>query len=348
MSELDETFLQSLLIAGGTSGNEREPVERFRQYVGNKAEEIHTDQMGNSLLTTNIAGRYSVMLSAHIDEIGLQVTAICDNGLLRVRRIGGLNTLNIIGQRVELRSESGALTCGVVVCKQQGNNNVIPDISDCYIDIDATCREDASRRVAVGDFATFDRNVNIGFNDILTSKSIDDRIGVYIMSQVFLQLAGKLKNVRLWVAATTQEEIGLRGMAVLAQNVQPDVCINIDVTDAVELDKKDLPEVGKGCVVYRNADSNPALRRMVEQTGRENGIPIQTAVGRNVTGGTDASRIQLFAPKTAVMDIAIPCKYMHTHNEKCSLRDVKGCIGLLAAFIKRLDNGNDELPTFTL
>lgn len=116
------------------------------------------------------------------------------------------------------------------------------------------------------------------------------------------------------------------------------MCINIDVADAYQINKKNQPVMGEGCVLYRNADSNPPLRQMLYHIARQENIPLQIAVGRNITGGTDSSRIQLFSPKTAVIDLSIPCKYMHTHHEQCSISDVLSCINLLKVFILHLDN----------
>ena len=105
-----------------------------------------------------------------------------------------------------------------------------------------------------------------------------------------------------------------------------------------QINKKNQPVMGEGCVLYRNADSNPPLRHMLYHIARQENIPLQIAVGRNITGGTDSSRIQLFSPKTAVIDLSIPCKYMHTHHEQCSISDVLSCINLLKVFILHLDN----------
>ena len=190
--------------------------------------------------------------------------------------------------------------------------------------------------VRLGDVATFSPNARV-IGDTLISKAVDDRVGVFVLSQVFRHLAGKLHHVHLSVATTVQEEIGLRGMAVLAQNTMPAVCLNVDVTDACQMDKKHLPKLGDGSVLYRNADSNPVLRQALESVAHTADIPLQMAVGRNITGGTDSSRIQLFSPRTAVADISIPCKYMHTHYEQCSLKDIGSCIKLLESFLLHLD-----------
>lgn len=339
---IDTDFLLVLLHASGTSSDERQPTALFRDYLSSHADETGTDMMGNSLMTANPDGSYRILLSAHIDEVGMQVVDICDNGLLKIRRVGGLNTLHVIGQEVEIHTLHGSRR-GIIVAHTHGSCDNVPDIDDCFVDICCRDKEDAERTVHTGDYITFSPNARI-VGDTVISKAVDNRAGVFVISQVFRRLAGRLRNVCLSVAATTQEEIGLRGMAVLARTAAPAVCLNVDVTDAMQISRKSLPLMGGGGVVYRNADSNPVLRRMLEECARASDIPLQTAVGRSVTGGTDSSRIQLFSPYTAVTDMSIPCKYMHTHHEQCSLSDISSCCSLLEAFVLYLDNVFPEAP----
>lgn len=344
--DLDIDFLLALLQATGVSSYEKKPSKLFRSYLVPYAESIKNDMMGNTLVSLNSKGKYQILLSAHIDEIGMQVTEYCENGLLKLRKIGGINPLHLIGQEVVISSDKG-VCYGVIVAKTPNNNNTIPDIGDCFIDVCCHSKQDAEQLVNIGDFVTFRPNARI-WEGTIVSKAVDNRVGVFILSQVLRQLTGKLNHITLSVAATTQEEIGLRGMAILAQQLTPDICINIDVTDACQINKDQLPVMGKGCVYYRNADSNPILRQMLISIAQQANIPMQMAVGRHITGGTDSSRIQLFSPHTAVMDLSIPCKYMHTHHEQCSVEDVYFCIALLEAFILHLDNNfPNSVPLLT-
>lgn len=334
-NSIDLDFLIALLQETGTSSDEKRISGLFRKYLLQDSKSVNSDIIGNTFATLNGHDGCHILLSAHIDEIGMQVTEICDDGLLKIRKVGGINPLNMIGQEVVMTSSKGTIM-GVVVFQNKDNNSV-PDADDCFIDIFCKNKCEAEQIVEIGDFFTFNPNARI-INDNIVSKSIDDRIGVFIISQVFHELAGKLKNINLSIAATTQEEIGLRGMAVLSQNISPTMCINIDMTDACQINKKNQPIMGEGCVLYRNADNNPPLRQILYHIARQENIPLQIAVGRNITGGTDSSRIQLFSPKTAVIDLSIPCKYMHTHHEQCSVSDVLSCINLLKAFILHLDS----------
>lgn len=342
MDNIDEDFLLDLLRAGGASSDEHRPTRLVRNYLSPHADTMLTDMMGNTLISSHPEGSYQILLSAHIDEIGMQVTEFCENGLLKLRKVGGVNTLHIIGQEVEICTSQGCLQ-GVVVSQGAGNNNTVPDIDDCFVDIYHQNKEEVERMVDIGDYVTFAPNPRI-IGNTLISKSVDNRAGVFVISQVFKHLSGKLNHINLSVATTTQEEIGLRGMAVLARNTEPVICLNVDVTDACQINKKQLPLMGGGGVLYRNADTNPKLRQMLKASAHTANIPLQIATGRSITGGTDSSRIQLFSPRTAVADISIPCKYMHTHHEQCSLTDISYCIRLLKTFIFHLDADYPDVP----
>lgn len=343
----DLDYLQLLLKSSAPSSNEMAASEVFRNYLGSKAEQIVKDNIGNTIAITNSDRTYKILLSAHIDEVGFQISDICNDGLLRIRKIGGINTANLNGHTVNIITDHGSIE-GTLVCKTDGENNVIPTIEAFYIDINASSREEAEEIISIGDYITFSPSFTSS-NDVITSKSIDNRIGIFIISQAFSHLSGHLKNIQLLAAATTQEEIGLRGMALVAQETSPDICINLDVTDALQIGKEGLPEINKGVVVYKNADSNPSLKKFVINCAKENDIPYQISLGRNITGGTDCSRIQLFSPQTAVAELAIPCKYIHSHNEKCGLKDIVSCIDLICAVILSIDRclSNNKEIDFT-
>lgn len=343
---LETEYLKALLMACGPSSNEMAPSEIFRIHTGKKADKTIKDNMGNTIAIANPNVIYKVLLSAHIDEIGFQVSGVCSDGLLRIRKIGGVNTASLNGHAVVVKAKDGPVA-GALVCKANGDNNVIPGIDEFFIDIDATSREEAERMVEMGDYVTFAPSVAIT-NDVITSKSIDNRIGVYIISEVFEHLSGKLKSIQLIAAATTQEEIGLKGMALIARETAPDICLNVDVTDALQIGKDELPAINKGVVVYKNADSNPLITKKLIESAERQDISHQVALGRNITGGTDASRIQLFSARTAVAELAIPCKYMHSQHEKCGVKDVLASINLISTFIFEMDKilSNGEQPCF--
>lgn len=328
-------MLSDLLIATGVSAFETEAANVFRNYAAKIADEVQCDHWGNTVAVCNRDGKYHVMLSAHIDEVGFQVVSVTDKGLLKIRDIGGVNPARLNTQKVVVCTASGYVE-GVLVSPPQNAEGKQPEIADFFIDIDASCREDALGKVAIGDSVAFKPGCELN-NGVITSKSIDDRAGCYVLLEAMKRLKGQLNSVRLSAAATVQEEIGLRGMAAVAGKYKPDYCINIDVTDACQMDKTDRAEVGKGCVIHLNADSHAVFRKRVEELAAESNIPLQKDLGRQITGGTDSSRIQIFSPDTIVGEIAIPCKYMHSHTEKCALEDIEACVEMVVRLVKDID-----------
>ena len=331
----DYNYLTALLSASAPSSYEFAATKIFREYLSLCSEGMTKDNMGNTFAVANAKGDVRIMISAHIDEIGFQITDICNDGLLRIRTIGGVCNDHLQGHRVTVLTGHKNIH-GTLVGNNVGRHDSY-DFCPFLIDINAFSKEEAESNIHIGDFATFAPFYLIE-NGIIGSKSIDNRIGVYSISQVFYHLGNKLKNVQLIATATTQEEIGLRGMALAAQKNNPDICINIDVTDALQIGKNErLPKIGKGVVVYTNADTNPMLRKLIIEIAGEKNIPIQMALGRSITGGTDSSRIQIFSHQTAVAELSIPCKYIHTNHEICALQDVSSCIDLCTALIEEID-----------
>ncbi|HBZ33818.1 MAG TPA: hypothetical protein DEO38_01825 [Bacteroidales bacterium] len=328
-------MLKSLLSSIGVSSFERSAADLFRHYAEQWADTVRQDYFGNTVATMNTGAKYRVLLSAHIDEVGFQVTEVCQNGLLKVRGIGGVCPARLNTQQVVVCADCGYVN-GVMVSTPMTNDGKMPDIKDFFVDIDCQNREQAMQLIELGAPVAFMPNYSV-HDSVITSKSIDDRVGCYVVLEVMKRLKGRLKKIRLSVAATTQEEIGLRGMAAVAQTEQPDMAINVDVTDAEQLDKTSRPRMGEGCAIVLNADSHAMFRERVIKTASRANIALQKCLGREITGGSDSSRMQIFSPKTLVGELVIPCKYMHSHTEKCSLNDIESCINIITDLLTGLD-----------
>lgn len=327
-------YLTQLLQCCGPSAFEGSVSAFFRQRMSSVADKIEFDNMGNTVATFNPDGSFHLLLSAHIDEIGFQVCDYNKNGLLKIRKVGGVRKQYINAQRVKVLA-AGKSVDGVVVCKYDDKEG-LPDIDGFFVDIDAGSREEAQSIAPLGTPVCFAPNVTFSGNTV-TSKSLDDRIGIYTITRIATQLADRLESLKLSVAATVQEEIGLRGMASVAKMVPADVCLNFDVTDAAEFDKESLPSLGGGAVLFSNADSNTRLRDELAAVADYAQIPHQLSLGRNITGGTDAARLQIFSPDAAVAGIGLPCRYMHSPVEKCSLLDVNAAVSLVVSFAENLE-----------
>ncbi len=345
-------FLESLVEAAGPSGYEEPVAEVWRQRLAGTAV-IETDVMGSVFATINPEGSPRVMLSGHIDELGLQVSYISDKGFLYVNAIGGHDRTMIPGRRVWIHTARGpvpAVTGKRAIHMQTAQERKkVPELHELWIDIGASSRDEALEVVELGDPVTY----AVGFGQLrgsmATSRAFDNKLGAFVIAEALRELARKKKLQACVVAvATTQEEIGLRGATTGAYRVAPDVALAVDVTNPTDYpttskEKYGDVALGQGPTITRGANCNPIVVRGLIDTAREREIPfqIQPTPGRT---GTDAAAIQLARQGVACGLLGIPLRYMHTPSEVVDLDDVERCIDLLVAYCLGLQRGDTFVP----
>ncbi|HEX7021373.1 MAG TPA: M42 family metallopeptidase [Trueperaceae bacterium] len=343
MTDADKDFLQALLGAPGTSSFESRPAAVWRQRAEAHGAKVSSDGYGNSFATFHENGSPKVMLAGHIDEIGLIITYIDDNGLLYFKGVGGWDSQQLVGQRVRVAGYQGD-TLGVVGkmpvhLMSAEDRTKVSKIENLWIDIGAKDGNEARQRIRVGDFAVIEQPLLELLNGRLASKAIDNRIGAYIV----LEAARRARDAQAEVvaAATVQEEIGHFGALVAAYGQQPDAAIAVDVTHATDvpgIDKKqngDVP-LGSGASLSVGSSVHRGLFEMLVDTAETEGIPytIETAPRRTATDADDIIKARTGVP-TAV--VSIPNRYMHSPNETIDTTDLENVIRLIVAFVERLD-----------
>lgn len=328
------SFLFDLLNTSSPSGCEKEATELYARYIEPYCDVVQCDAVGNVTGVINGSNPLKILLGAHIDEVGLQITGIKPTGLLTFRTVGGIDILSLYGHEVNILSKHGKIS-GIIGADKEKinfdcNNAVCLKYTDLWIDIATHSDEESSKMVEIGDFVCFSSTPRLQNNQVC-SKSLDDKIGVFILSQIVKSVKKEKLSCSLYAAATVQEEIGTKGMAVLAQNIRPELGFIVDTGHVDYTNEKFSSKlhIGKGVGLIKNADNHSGLLEWVKLTAKENDIPIQLSVGKNITGGTDSSRLQLFGGNTEVIDISIPCKYMHSHNEIVDMKDVENAINLI-------------------
>jgi putative aminopeptidase FrvX len=343
-------FLKSLLDTPGPSGFEGPPARVWRDRARQFAD-VRGDIAGNSIATVNAPGAPTIMLAGHIDEIGLIVTYIDDDGYLYVSGIGGWDIQVLIGQRVRLRGRDGDVA-GVVGKKpihliKQEDRDRASKITDLWIDIGARNREEAEARVTVGDSAVIDgRSIDLP-NDRLVSRAIDNRIGAFVVLEALQRYARKPGVAQVAAVATTQEEIAYHGggAIVSAFGVQPRAAIVVDVTFATDhpgVEKKELGEhkLGGGPVLTRGSIISPVLLGIIRESAQRAGIAYTMhAAGRDTS--TDADAIHIAREGIATALVSIPNRYMHSPNEMVSLDDVDRAAELLAETCRAITPATD-------
>ena len=346
-------FLEELLLTCGPSGFEFEQAKVYRDYLKPFAHDIRTDVLGNTIARLNPDAKFQFMLSGHYDEIGFQVVSIMPQGLISFRPVGGIDPLTLPGTGVEILTEKGHIP-GVIGRKPihlqtQDERKAVPKIEDLWIDIGAADKDAAAKFVQVGDPIAFSRNFEMLSDTCIHSKSLDDKIGAFVIAEAFRQLAKRKIKVGVACVGTVQEELGLRGAITGAFGVNPNAAIAVDVgfaTDVPGIKPELLGDIklGGGAELQRNADNNPPLLARILKVAAKKNIPYQMTTGHRATGGTDTAAIQMTRGGVATALISIPNRYMHTPAEICDLRDVESAVALIVETIASLTGKETFIP----
>jgi putative aminopeptidase FrvX len=321
--------IRKLVEAYGPSGHEDQIRTLILDEIKDLSDDITVDALGNIIArrASSKQGAPRVMLSAHMDEIGVMVTHVDKEGFLRFTAIGGVAAVTLIGNRV--RFADG--TIGVIGVEKRDNTDAVPTFDQLYIDVS----ESAGRHtVKVGDAACFDRGLAVR-GERLVAKSMDDRIGCAVQIEVMRRLASCPNDVTF--VFSVQEEVGLRGAKTAAYAVDPEVGIAIDVTRTGDTPKCQPMEValGKGPAV-KIKDSGllaaPEVVEWMEKAARKAKIPYQREV--LIAGATDAASIQLSRAGVKSGCLSIPCRYVHTTSETVDINDVENGVKLLVTLLE--------------
>ena len=348
-------FLTRLLDVPGPSGFEARAARVWREEADGIADQVTADVSGNSTATLNPEGSPRVMLAGHIDEIGLMVTHVDDDGFLYFEGIGGWDPQVLVGQRVRLLTGDGDVM-GVIGKKpihlmKSDEKEKASKIKELWIDIGAGDRDAARRRgVRVGDPGVIDAPMVELDEDRIASRAIDNRIGAFVVLEALRLLAPDPPRAMVSAVATSQEEIGYSGggARTSAFSLQPEVALVVDVTfatDAPGVEKKELGEhkLGGGPVLSRGSAAHPVVfDRLVDVAERE-GIPYTIAAQARYTS-TDADAIYLSRSGVATGLISVPNRYMHSPNEMVSKSDLEHAARLIAAFVRELEPDTDFVP----
>jgi endoglucanase len=341
-------FLERLLNAHGPSGFETRPAGVWRGEARTFASEVRTDVSGNSVATVNPSGSPRVMLAGHIDEIGLQITHIDEDGFLFFDEIGGWDPQVLVGQRVKVLSKDGT-PAGVV--GKNDEREKASKVRDLWVDVGASSREEVSELgIRVGDPMVLDAGVVRLANDRIAARAIDNRIGAYVVLETLRLLAEDPGRACSMAVATVQEEIGFTGggARTSAFSLEPDLALVVDVTfstDVPDLEKRELGEhkIGGGPVISRGSSAHPVVFERLAEVARREGIPHTYQAAPKATR-TDADAIHLARSGVPTGLVSVPNRYMHSPSELVSLEDLDRTVRLLAAFIRDLPAELDLTP----
>lgn len=354
MKQTSRDFLSRLLDSPGPSGFETIPARVWREEVSSFAAGISTDVSGNSIAAVQPEGTPRVMFAGHIDEIGLMIVHIDDDGYLYFSTIGGWDVQVLVGQRVHIAAKDGPVH-GVIGRKPthliaSEDRDKVAKPADLWIDIGVKDKKGALKRVRVGDPAVLASPTLELPGGRLISRSIDNRIGAFVVAEALRLLARRKPKAAVFAVATTQEEIGWSGggARTSATGIDPAVAIVVDVTHATDhpaAEKKQHGDtrLGGGPVLSRGSAVNPVVFDLLVKTAEAEEIPYALQAAPRDTG-TDADAIHTARQGIATGLVSVPCRYMHSPNEMIDLSDLERAAKLLAAFARRLSAKPDFTP----
>jgi len=337
--------LENLSNANGVTGREEQVRELMRQYLKPYVDEIREDRLGNLIaFKRGKKDAPTVMLAAHMDEIGLMVKNIKKRGFLQFTKIGGIDDRILLAQKVVVHTDKGPLT-GVVGSKpvhiqtDEERKKVI-NADKLFIDVGARDREEAEKMgVQVGDVVSFDTKFARLGDSVVFGKAFDDRVGCAILVETMRRLQKVDCNV--YAVGTIQEEVGLRGATIAAFQVEPDVGIALDSTvagDTPGVAEGEAPaKMGEGPVLTvadAGLIAHPKVLRLLMDSAKENKIPYQLETG--IRGSTDAARIALSREGVPSGVISVPARYIHSPAAIVDLDDVEKAVRLAVAMVEKV------------
>ncbi len=322
-------LIKKLVEAYGPSGFEDQMRDIIQAEIADFADELSVDAMGNLIATKHGDGSgLKVMVAAHMDEIGLMVSHITEDGFARFTNIGGIRPQTLMGNRVQFAD--GRI--GVIYSDKLTDWKSLHGLDKHYIDVGASSKEDCP--VSVGDAVGFYREF-MAQGSHLTAKSMDDRIGCAIAIEAMRQLKSTPHEV--YFVFCVQEEVGTRGAQAAANRLLPDVGIALDVTTSGDTPNAAPMAVGLGrgpAIKVKDSGmiAHAGLVKLMKQRAEEIDIPYQLEV---LTGGTtDARPMQVAGPGCAAGCISIPCRYVHSQSETVDSADVENSVKLLVALLE--------------
>ncbi|MFC1849630.1 M42 family metallopeptidase [candidate division CSSED10-310 bacterium] len=351
-NKLDLKFLESLCEIPSLSGHEQNIQKLIYGRMEKFADEMQTDVLGNVYAIKNPEASFKVMIVGHCDEVGFRVNYIDDSGFIFLSADYGADHRIAPGKRVTIQTVKGPVV-GVIgrksrALQQQEERLKALEITNIWVDIGCSSREEARRKVNIGDPVMYGSNLAYLENDLVSSRALDDKIGVFIAMETFRLLAAHDLKIGLYCVSSAQEEAGMRGAQTAAYRIKPQCGIVIDVSHASDIPGVDPRTMGKkklgeGPVLIRGPNVNENLVRMLHQIARTENMPIQL-ISRSKLTGTDAKVIQVSRAGVATGLIYIPIRYMHLPSEVCSLKDVIFAVELLTKFLINLAAESDFDP----
>lgn len=342
--KFNSDLLAKICKTPGAPGFEQKVRELVIKELKGLVDEIQTDNMGNVYAIKKGKADKRVMVGAHMDEIGFMVTHIDDKGFLRFHTLGGFDPKTLTAQRVIIHGKKdiiGVMASKPIHVMTDEERNRVAKIKDYFIDTGLS-KEEVMKNISIGDSITREREY-IEMGDCVNSKSLDNRLAVFILIETLKKLKGKKVPYDIYGVFTVQEEVGVRGANVSALRINPDFGFGLDTTIAFDLPgaaaHEMITKLGEGTAIKIMDASTICDYRMVQymkQTADKHKIKWQPEI--LTAGGTDTAGIQRMTQGGSIAGaVSIPTRHLHQVIEMAHKSDILGSIDLLAACLTDLD-----------
>lgn len=338
---MDFDLLKKITDAPGAPGHEKPVRDIVISELTGFADELYTDRMGNLIVRKKGNGP-RVMMAAHLDEISLITTKVDKDGFIRFSTLGSFDAETLVAQRVIVHANetiAGVIGSKPIHIQSDSEKKEKSKLDNLYIDVGILDPDKVRDLVPDGTPVTREKNL-IRMGDCITSKSLDNRISVYLLTEALKQ--AETVNSDLYAVFTVQEEVGVRGARVAANAIQPEIGIALDITLANDLpgvgDHQKCTSLGKGIgikVMDKSIICTPSLVSYLEELARIGNIPVQREV--LTAGGTDTSAMQyLMGIGSHVTSISCPTRFVHSPVETSAVSDIEAGIKLTTACIEQI------------
>lgn len=349
LDKKEKTFLEKLLNTPSPVGYESEGQKVWIKYLEGVADRIETDAYGSASARLETGSDVmTVMLEAHCDEIGMVVQHISEEGFVYLNRLGGSDSTIARARRIHIHSAGGTVAgvtghTAIHLQEKKNGGGKEPAWKEIYVDIGAGNREEALKRIQVGDPVTYADGMMMLDDSLVCSRALDNRIGGFVIARVLERLRKERKRLRVNVIAlnSIQEEVGGFGARMMAYRYHPDAALVTDVTHATDIpgvDQREFGQVklGKGPTVQHGGANHPALVRLVESVAAKREIPIQHEA-TSVRTGTDTDSI--FFQRTGIPSalVSLPLRYMHSPVETVSIDDLHRLAELMSESVLAME-----------
>ncbi len=345
-------LIRALSLEFGPSGCEDRVRDMIRPRAEAIADRVAVDRMGDLIAVMSFGDksaseRKKIMISAHMDEVGFMIANICDDGMLTFGCVGGIDPSVLAGRKVFIGNENGlvrGVICSKAIHHKSPEERETPTKArKMFIDIGAESREEAEKKVAIGDFGTFDSEF-YAFGKggrTLKSKALDDRMGCAAMLEIMdlLRADAPGENIDVYFCFTVREEIGHSGAGCVANLIRPDYAIVLETTAIGDLPETEacrrVADVGKGGVISIADRATIYGRDLVDlafELAQENGVSAQ--LKRYVSGGNDAGHIHKSTEGVKVLAISVPTRYLHSPSCVASVDDYESVRDLAQLIIR--------------